>query len=58
MDSAQSGRWPYLASAASAVISDFPFVYENALDSLEMFQLLGWRFLVAALLLVILKCLE
>lgn len=56
MDSAQPVRWPYLASAASAVIFGFSFLFtKNALDSLEMFQLLGWRFLVAALLLVILK---
>lgn len=55
----QTGRLPYVASAASAVIFGFSFLFtKTALDSLDMFQLLGSRFLVAAAFMFILKALK
>ena len=52
-------RLPYLASAASAVIFGFSFLFtKTALDNLDMFQLLGSRFLVAALFMFVLKTLR
>lgn len=53
------GKLPYIASAASAVIFGFSFLFtKTALDSLDMFQLLGMRFLVAALFMQFLKALK
>jgi len=49
-------RLPYLASATSAVIFGFSFLFtKSALDSLDMFQLLGSRFMVGALFMSILR---
>lgn len=53
------GKTPYLASAASAVIFGFSFLFtKNALDSLDLFQLLGMRFFLAFLLLQALSLLK
>lgn len=52
-------RLPYLASATAAVIFGFSFLFTKAaLDSLDMFQLLGSRFLVGAVFMLILKALK
>ena len=47
---------PYLAAAGSAVIFGFSFLFtKNALDSLEAFELLGLRFFIAALFMLLLR---
>lgn len=47
---------PQIAAAIAAVIFGFAFLFaKNALDYLEVFQLIGLRFLTAALLLTFLK---
>ena len=52
-------RLPYVASAASAVIFGFSFLFtKSALESLDMFQLLGSRFLVAAVFMRVLRALK
>ncbi len=49
-------RLPYVASATAAVIFGFSFLFTKAaLDSLDMFQLLGSRFLVAAVFMLVLR---
>ncbi|HKM42462.1 MAG TPA: DMT family transporter [Limnochordia bacterium] len=56
MEEQRQSKWPYVASATAAVIFGFSFLFtKSALDSLDMFQLLGSRFLVAALFLRALK---
>ena len=56
MEEQSRSSWPYLASATAAVVFGFSFLFTKAaLDSLDMFQLLGSRFLVAALFLSALK---
>ena len=56
MEEQQVGKWPYVAAASSAVIFGFSFLFtKNALDSLDMFQLLGLRFLLGALFMSFLK---
>lgn len=56
MDVQSRSSWPYIASATAAVIFGFSFLFTKAaLDSLDMFQLLGSRFLVAALFMSALK---
>lgn len=51
-----SGKLPQLALTATAVIFGFSFLFtKSALDSLGVFELLGLRFLTAALLLTVLK---
>ena len=59
MTDQKGNRLPYIASAASAVIFGFSFLFTKAaLDNLDMFQLLGSRFLVAAVLMSVLKTLK
>lgn len=59
MEEKMGGRLPYLASATSAVIFGFSFLFtKTALDSLDMFQLLGSRFLVAAVFMLVLRALK
>lgn len=53
------GKLPYLAAAASATIFGFSFLFtKNALDTLGMNQLVGLRFMTAALLMWLLKALK
>ncbi len=56
MEQQQVGKRPYVAAASSAVIFGFSFLFtKNALDSLDMFQLLGLRFLLGALFISFLR---
>lgn len=49
---------PYLAISATAMIFGFSFLFtKNILDHLGVFQLLGYRFLLAALVLTLLRML-
>lgn len=49
-------KLPYIATSISAVIFGFSFLFsKDALDSLSYFQLLGFRFIIAALFLTLLK---
>lgn len=52
----RDNKLPYLAMAGASVIFGFSFLFtKNALDKLDIFQLLGFRFIIAALFLTVLK---
>jgi len=54
----QAGIWPYLAATSVSFIFGFSFLFTKAaLDYTEPFQLLGFRFALAGLLLTVLKML-
>lgn len=56
MERTRQGIAPYLAAAGSAVIFRFSFLFtKNALDNLEAFELLGLRFFLAAVSVLLLR---
>ena len=56
MQDQTKSRLPYVAAALSAVVFGFSFLFtKTALDDLDMFQLLGSRFFVAAVFMLVLR---
>ena len=54
--SIRSNHYPRVGATIAAIIFGFSFIFtKNALDYLEPFQLIGIRFLVAALIMTFLK---
>lgn len=52
----QNSKLPYAAATITAIIFGFSFLFtKGALDTLDIFQLLGFRFITAALFLTILS---